>query len=119
MRAFNAATGRQVWRAYVGGRILGPAVVIGNLVFFSTLETKTYAVRASDGKRVWKINLGKYSPLIATNRHYYMTLNGLLIAFRGTHSPPEQKIVARKAAGGASARAVTAVTRRRSHAKHP
>jgi outer membrane protein assembly factor BamB len=124
IRAYNAATGRQVWARYVGGRILGPPVVIGNLVFAANLETKTFAVRASDGKLVWRIGMGKYSPLIATDDHYYLTLNGMLIAFRGQHSPPEQKLHAAKrgakaksAAGGGGARAVTAASRRRSHAK--
>jgi hypothetical protein len=52
-------------------------------VFFSTLEKKTYAVRASDGKVVWRLPLGKYSPGIATERTYFFSLNGRLIAFRG------------------------------------
>lgn len=81
LHAFDAATGSESWRAHVGGRILGAPVVIGKLVFFSTLETKTYAARADSGKIVWRIGMGKYSPLIATDRHYFMTLNGILIGF--------------------------------------
>ena len=71
------------WRRHVGGRVLGPAVVVGNLVFFSTLETETYAVRASDGKLMWHYPLGKYSPGIATRERYYFALNGILAAFEG------------------------------------
>ena len=80
-------TGGSSWRTYVGGRILGGAVVVGDLVFFSTLETETYAARVSDGKVVWHFPIGKYSPGIATERAYYFTLNGILVAFRGRNSP--------------------------------
>jgi hypothetical protein len=41
----------------------------------------------SDGKVVWRIGLGKYSPGIATDRRYYFSLNGLLMAFEGSRSP--------------------------------
>jgi len=68
-------------------RILGGAVVIGDLVFFSTLETETYAARASDGKVVWRFPIGKYSPGIATERAYYFTLNGILVSFSGADGP--------------------------------
>jgi outer membrane protein assembly factor BamB len=87
LRAYRKTDGRLLWRAHVGGRILGPPVVVGDLVFFSTLETETYAARASDGKIVWHYGLGKYSPGIATERAYYFSLNGMLVAFRGKDGP--------------------------------
>ncbi len=87
LRAYRKTDGRLLWRTHVGGRILGGAVVVGDLVFFSTLETETYAARASDGKIVWHFPIGKYSPGIATERAYYFTLNGILVAFRGTNGP--------------------------------
>ena len=71
----------------MGGRILGAPVIVGDLVFFSTLETETYAARTSDGKIVWRYGLGKYSPGIATERAYYFSLNGMLVAFRGRDGP--------------------------------
>ncbi len=76
-----------LWRRHVGGRILAPAVVVGDLVFFSTLEERTYAARVRDGKIVWRIKMGKYSPGIATESHYYFSLNGILAAFRTENSP--------------------------------
>jgi outer membrane protein assembly factor BamB len=87
LRAYRKTDGRLIWRTHVGGRILGGAVVVGDLVFFSTLETETYAARASDGKIVWHFPIGKYSPGIATERAYYFTLNGILVAFRGKDGP--------------------------------
>ena len=56
-------------------------------MFFSTLETETYAARTRDGKIVWRYGLGKYSPGIATERAYYFSLNGMLVAFRGKDGP--------------------------------
>jgi outer membrane protein assembly factor BamB len=86
----------------VPGRILGAAVIVGNLVFFSTLETNTYAARVESGKVVWRIGMGKYSPGIATDHHYYFSLNGMLLSYRGRNSPPEPKITA-DGDGGAKA----------------
>ncbi len=87
LRAYRKTDGRLLWRAQVGGRVLGAPVIIGDLVFFSTLETETYAARVSDGEVVWRYGLGKYSPGIATERAYYFSLNGLLVAFRGRDGP--------------------------------
>jgi outer membrane protein assembly factor BamB len=88
LRAYRKLGGKEIWRARVGrGRILGAPFVVGNLVFFATLEQKAYAARVSDGRIVWTISIGKYSPGIATERAYYFTLNGILVAFRGRYSP--------------------------------
>ena len=86
----GASSGDATFPAAFGGA----AVVVGNLVFFSTLETTTYAARVTDGRIVWKIGLGKYSPGIATHRHYYFSLNGMLVAFRAANSPPEPVLTA-------------------------
>jgi outer membrane protein assembly factor BamB len=118
LHCYDAATGKELWRRYVGGRILGPALVVGNLVFFSTLEQKTYAVRLSDGRRVWQLGIGKYAPGIATDRHYFFSLNGILVAYRGRFSPPEQPRV-RPAAGAAGARAGSAERARPRPATRP
>ena len=87
LHAYDKQDGRRLWATYVGGRILGAPVLVGPLVFFSTLEQKTYAARASDGRIVWRLGIGKYSPGIATERMYYFTLNGLLVAFPGKDGP--------------------------------
>ena len=83
LRAYRATTGDRLWESYVGGKILGAPVVIGNLVFFSTLQKQTYAARVADGKIVWHLPLGQYSPGIATDRTYYFSLNGRLLAYEG------------------------------------
>jgi hypothetical protein len=87
LRAFRASTGRVLWSRYLGGRFLGPAFVAGNLVFASNLERQTYALRVSDGKVLWHLRIGKYSPGIVTERHYFFTLNGIVMAWHGRRSP--------------------------------
>jgi eukaryotic-like serine/threonine-protein kinase len=87
LRALRARNGSELWSRWVGGRILGAPVVIGDHVFFSTLEKKTYGLRVSDGKIVWRLPMGRYSPGIATERTYFFSLNGRLIAFRGRDAP--------------------------------
>ncbi|MBD0347615.1 MAG: PQQ-binding-like beta-propeller repeat protein [Thermoleophilia bacterium] len=114
LRAFRSTNGRPLWRTGVPGRILGPALVVGDLVFFSTLERRTYAARVTDGRIVWRFNIGKYAPGIATERHYYFSLNGLLVAFRGQHTPK-----LRRAAGDGEARAASAAPRKQPRSKRP
>ncbi|MBD0329312.1 MAG: PQQ-binding-like beta-propeller repeat protein [Thermoleophilia bacterium] len=81
LHAYRASNGRELWRRRVGGRILGAPVIVGRLVFFSTLEQRTYAARVADGHVVWRLRMGKYSPGIATDRHYFFSLNGIVIAY--------------------------------------
>ena len=83
IRALRATSGAELWSTQLEGRILGAPVLIGENVFVSTLEKRTYAVRASDGRIVWRLPLGKYSPGIATERTYFFSLNGRLLAIRG------------------------------------
>jgi outer membrane protein assembly factor BamB len=83
LRALRSSTGAELWQVDTPGRILGAPFVAGNHVFFSILEQKTYGVRVADGQVVWRVPMGKYSPGIVTERTYYFSLNGRLIAYRG------------------------------------
>jgi outer membrane protein assembly factor BamB len=56
-------------------------LVVGNLVFASTLEKKTYALDRRTGRIVWRADRGKYVPGIATDRSYYFSLNASLIKY--------------------------------------
>jgi outer membrane protein assembly factor BamB len=91
LRAFDPATGRELWRADAGGKILGSPVVVGRLVFVTTTDQKTYALRVENGRAVWHLSMGKYTPVIATERTYYFSLFGRLLAFRGQHAPPASR----------------------------
>lgn len=96
LRAFRASNGELLWRRDLRGRILGAAFVAGNLVFASTLETRTFALRVSDGKILWRLRIGKYSPGIVTERHYFFTLNGIVMAWHGRRSPQILELQQRK-----------------------
>ena len=87
LRAFRTTTGQELWSTWVGGKILGAPFVVGGLVFFSVHEGRTYALRTSDGKVMWRLPLGKYSPGIATEKTYYFSLNGRLLAYHGRNGP--------------------------------
>ena len=102
LRALRAWNGNELWSRWVGGRILGAPVVIGDHVFFSTLEKDTYALRVTDGKIVWRLPMGRYSPGIATERTYFFSLNGRLIAFRGREIPTTRQASNAAGAGGAT-----------------
>ena len=83
LRAFRPATGDELWNTNVGGKILGSPVAIGNLVFVTTTSHRTFALRVADGHIVWRLNFGKYTPVIATERTYFFSFQGRLMAFRG------------------------------------
>ena len=87
LRAFRASSGQLLWRRNLHGRILGGSFVAGNLVFTSTLAARTFALRVSDGKILWRLGIGKYSPGIVTDRHYFFTLNGIVMAWHARRSP--------------------------------
>ena len=100
LRAFRASTGQLLWRRNLHGRILGGSFVAGNLVFTSTLAARTFAMRVSDGKILWRLNIGKYSPGIVTERHYFFTLNGIVMAWHATAEPADPCARARQATAG-------------------
>lgn len=81
IRALRAENGAKRWETFVPGRILGSLLVVGNLVFASTLEKKTYALDRRTGRIVWRADRGKYVPGIATDRSYYFSLNASLIKY--------------------------------------
>jgi outer membrane protein assembly factor BamB len=83
LRAYRPATGHELWRSDVRGKIIGSPVVVGRLVFITTTDQRTYALRVEDGRIIWHLGMGKYTPVIATERTYYFSLFGRLIAFRG------------------------------------
>ncbi len=86
LRSYRASDGMILWSRAVRGRIAGPPLVVGGLVFFSTYDGMTFAARAGDGKIVWQFRAGAYAPGIATDRAYYLSMGGMLVAF-----PPRRR----------------------------
>jgi outer membrane protein assembly factor BamB len=64
--AFNARSGAIRWRHAAGGRISGSATILGSIVYYSDLGTKTtVGLDARTGKRVFFFGDGAFNPIVA------------------------------------------------------
>lgn len=63
--ALNAKSGAVRWSKDAGGRISGGIQIIGDLVFYSTLEKKTAALSVRTGRTIWSVNKGQFNPAIS------------------------------------------------------
>ena len=70
--ALDAATGDVRWTFKANGKISGSATVVGNIVYFATLEGRTYALSARTGKRLWSYPDGRYTPVVAVKGHLFL-----------------------------------------------
>jgi outer membrane protein assembly factor BamB len=70
--ALDARSGRKLWVADAHGRVSGGAVVIGDTVWFSTLEQQTRALGARTGKLLFKINRGQFNPVVSDGQRIYL-----------------------------------------------
>jgi nucleoside-diphosphate-sugar epimerase len=52
--------------------ISGSATVLGDVVWFSTLKRRTYALDARTGRELWSFPDGKYSGVVADARRVYL-----------------------------------------------
>jgi outer membrane protein assembly factor BamB len=86
--ALDAATGDTRWQIDAGGTVHAAPTVMDGLVYYAICSTcgseaqravaggtdSTYAVRARDGKRVWRFPAGKYAnPVVADEERIYLT----------------------------------------------
>jgi outer membrane protein assembly factor BamB len=62
--ALNAKSGAIRWSKPTGGRISGGIQIIGDLVFYSTLEKKTAALSVRNGRTIWSVPKGQFNPAI-------------------------------------------------------
>ncbi len=71
--AFNAQSGAVRWSHPAGGKISGAATVLGNVVYYSDLATKTTAgVDAVTGATVFTFPDGAFTPVIADQTAIYL-----------------------------------------------
>jgi outer membrane protein assembly factor BamB len=105
--ALDAATGDVVWQKDAGGTVHAAATVMDGLVYYAICSTcgseaqravaggsdAVYAVRARDGKQVWKfMGGGKYAnPVVADNERVYITGRSFQFAFAEKGSPAARK----------------------------
>ena len=60
------------WSFDAGGEISGAPTVLDGVVYFSTLEEKTFGLDAETGKKLWEFDDGKYSPVVADKERVYL-----------------------------------------------
>lgn len=86
--ALNARNGSVRWRHPTGGRIVGGPAVIGNLVFYSDLGTKsTHALGVNTGVERWSVGRGAFNPVISDGTRLYLNGYSSLYMYteRGRH----------------------------------
>ena len=72
--AFNAQSGAIRWSHPAGGRISGSATVLGGIVYFSDLGSKTtLGLNARTGKQVFFFPDGAFNPVVADYSTVYLT----------------------------------------------
>jgi outer membrane protein assembly factor BamB len=101
--ALDAATGDTVWEIPANGAVHSAPTVMDGLVYYAVCSScgaaaqrtvargpdSTYAVRARDGKRVWRFGAGKYAnPVVADDQRIYITgqSNEYALAPRGSEA---------------------------------
>lgn len=97
--ALNARNGSVRWRHPAGGRIVGGPVVIGNLVFYSDLGTKsTQALGVNTGIERWSVGRGAFNPVISDGTRLYLNGYSSLYMYteRGRHGDGALTPAARK-----------------------
>jgi outer membrane protein assembly factor BamB len=104
--ALDAATGDTRWEIDAQGAVHAAPTVMDGLVYYAVCSTcgseaqravaqgrdSTHAVRASDGKRVWRFRDGKYAnPVVADEKRMYITGQSHQYAFapRGSEGARE------------------------------
>ena len=73
--ALDARNGSVRWQIDARGRVNGAATVIGEIVYFASLDHPrgAVAVRASDGHQVWQFSTGAYNPIISDGNRLFLT----------------------------------------------
>ena len=69
------------------------AVVIGDTVWFSTLEQQTRALGARTGMLIWKINRGQFNPVVSDGQRLYLVGHSSLTALEPKRKQPAAKII--------------------------
>ena len=85
--ALDARTGSVRWRFDAGARISGSASVVDDVVYFSTFDNATFGLDVNNGRRLWYIEIGRYSPVVATRDAFYFTGYNTLRRLRPRSQP--------------------------------
>jgi outer membrane protein assembly factor BamB len=91
--ALNARSGRKRWVRKAGGRISGSAVVLGDMVWYSTLNHITEAVKARNGQPIFRTHRGYFNPIVSDGLRIYLVGTTGIAALAPMHRsrPPKPK----------------------------
>jgi outer membrane protein assembly factor BamB len=77
--AFDARSGSVRWRHPAGGKISGSATIVGNVVYYSDLGTRSTAgLDVHTGHEVFSFSDGAFNPVIADHTAIYMVGYGAI-----------------------------------------
>ena len=72
--AFDAKSGAIRWKHPAGGKISGSATIVGNVVYYSDLGTKTTAgLDVRTGRQVFSFPDGAFNPVVADDGAIYLS----------------------------------------------
>src|SRR3954470_8411 len=116
--ALDARSGARRWVVSAHGRVSGGAVVIGDTVWFSTLEQQTRALGARTGQVLFKINRGQFNPVVSDGERIYLVGHSAITALEPKVAQPARKARAKHKARKAKRRAHRAKRRAKRHVHH-
>jgi outer membrane protein assembly factor BamB len=96
--AFNAQSGAIRWHHAAGGRISGSPTIVGNVVYYSNLASKSTAgLNVRTGQQVFSFSDGAFNPVIADPSAIYMVGYGAIYQMLPKASQPRTHAAAQKA----------------------
>lgn len=109
--ALNARTGKVRWTHRADGRVSGGAVLLGDLVWYSTLARTTTALRARDGKQIYFTRRGGFASVVATGRGIFLSGYNTLYGLDGRPPKTGPQAAADRRARAKEARRVAMIRR--------
>jgi outer membrane protein assembly factor BamB len=97
--AFNARSGAIRWAHPSGGRISGSATIVGDVVYYSTLGTKsTTGLNVRTGKQVFYFPDGAFNPVVCDDSTIYLSGYSMLYQLLPKGAAPARAAAAAAAA---------------------
>jgi outer membrane protein assembly factor BamB len=104
--ALDARSGRVRWSYNAHGKISGASTVVGDIVYFSTINGKnTFGLGVRTGRRVFYIGRGAYNPVVSDGRTIFLNGYSSLYALRPLSAKGEVKAARRRTDGRRASRA--------------
>jgi outer membrane protein assembly factor BamB len=104
--ALDARSGRVRWSFDAHGKISGASSVVGDIVYFSTINGKnTFGLGARTGRRVFYIGRGAYNPVVSDGRTIFLNGYSSLYALRPLSARGEVKAAKRRTGSRRASRA--------------